>query len=133
MKVAISCPESRLLWANAQQLVGDDERATVRVLELIAETNRTGLASLQESFAARCWDEVASAAHRMAGSARMLGHDALIAALSELETAARQQHCELATALMPVIADALMRLDKAIEQAVRFDTGAEADTEAGDA
>ncbi|WP_027214383.1 Hpt domain-containing protein [Burkholderia sp. WSM2232] len=126
MKAAISCPDSRLLRANAQQLVGDDERAIKRVLELIAETNRTGLASLQQSLEAGCWAEVASAAHRMAGSARMLGHDALITALSELETAAREQHCELATALMPVVADALIRLDKAIEEAVRFDTGADA-------
>ncbi|MBW9106961.1 Hpt domain-containing protein [Paraburkholderia phenoliruptrix] len=124
MKAAISCPDSRLLRDNAEQLVGDDERAIKRMLELIAETNRTGLASLQESFKAGCWAEVASAAHRMAGSARMLGHDALIAALSELEMAGRERNRELATTLMPVVADALIHLDKAIEEAVRLDTGA---------
>jgi len=60
----------------------------------------------------------------MAGSARMLAHDALIAALSELEMAGREQNRELATTLMPVVADALIHLDKAIEEAVRLDTGA---------
>uniref|UniRef100_E1TGS7 Hpt domain protein n=1 Tax=Burkholderia sp. (strain CCGE1003) TaxID=640512 RepID=E1TGS7_BURSG len=124
MKAAISCPNSRLLRDNAQQLVGDDERAIKRMLELIAETNRTGLASLRESLEAACWAEVASAAHRMAGSARMLGHNALIAALSELEMAGRERNRELATTLMPVVADALIHLDKAIEEAVRLDTGA---------
>jgi len=124
MKATISCPDSRLLRDNAEQLVGEDERAIKRMLELIAETNRTGLASLQESLEAGCWAEVASAAHRMAGSARMLAHDALIAALSELEMAGREQNRELATTLMPVVADALIHLDKAIEEAVRLDTGA---------
>ncbi|WP_025599106.1 Hpt domain-containing protein [Burkholderia sp. WSM2230] len=124
MKAAISCPDSRLLRANAQELVGEDERAITRVLELIAETNRTTLVSLQQSFEAGCWDEVASAAHRMAGSARMLAHDALTAALSELEAAGRAHNRELATSQMPVIAEALASLDKSIEEALRCSTGA---------
>ncbi|AFT88876.1 hypothetical protein LMG9964_05860 [Paraburkholderia phenoliruptrix] len=124
MKAATFCPDSYFVNARARDLVGDDERAVRRLLELIAETNRSTLASLHQSFEAGRWGELASAAHRMAGSARMLGHDELLAVLSDLEAAARTQDRERATAHMPLIAEALARLGKSIEEALKDSTGA---------
>lgn len=123
MEKTLSSPDSRRLWAKAAELVGDDEHAIRRLLSLIAETNRTTLASLHESLGALCWQQVGSAAHRMAGSARMLDHDALITLLTELEAAARAPDTVRAAALVPVIADTLAGLDTSIEEALGFTAG----------
>lgn len=121
---AKTCADFAQLRAKAIELVGDDERAIKRLLELIAETNRTTLASLRENAEAALWELVSSAAHRIAGSARMLDCDALLTLLTQLEAAARGRNRELATALVPRVADALARLDASIETALRFTVGA---------
>lgn len=121
---AITCADFAQLRAKAIELVGDDERAIQRLLELIAETNRTTLASLRENAEAAFWEPVSSAAHRIAGSARMLDCHALLTLLTQLEAAARERNSELATALMPRVADALTLLDTSIEAALQFTVGA---------
>ncbi|CAD6557693.1 hypothetical protein LMG28727_06418 [Paraburkholderia kirstenboschensis] len=119
MKTEISCPDPRLLWGKALDLVGDDEHAAAHLLGLIADTNQTTLASLHEHLQVARWEGVGSAAHRIAGSARMLDCGALIALLTALEAAARAQNSELATALVPVVAEAVATLDKSIAEALR--------------
>lgn len=119
MNTEISCPDSRLLWEKALNLVGDDEHAAAHLLVLIADTNQTTLASLHEHFEVARWEGVGSAAHRIVGSARMLDCGALIALLTALEAAARAHYSELATALMPVVAEAVATLDKSIAKALR--------------
>lgn len=125
MEKTLSSPDPRRLWAKAAELVGDDEHAIRRLLSLIAETNRTTFASLHESLEALCWQQVGSAAHRIAGSARMVDHDALIALLTDLEAAARVPDTVRATALVPVIDDALAGLNASIEEALAFTAGRE--------
>ena len=125
MKAAIFCSDPRLLREKARELVGDDEHAIRRLLELIVETNRTTLTSLSEHLQAARWEGVGSAAHRIAGSARMLGCDALIALLTDLEAAARAQNSELATALLPVLTDALASIDRSIAHALAFTRAAQ--------
>lgn len=119
MNTEISCPDSRLLWQKALNLVGDDEHAAAHLLVLIADTNQTTLASLHEHFEVARWEGVGSAAHRIVGSARMLDCGALIALLTALEAAARAHYSELATALMPVVAEAVATLDKSIAKALK--------------
>ncbi|AXF18697.1 Hpt domain-containing protein [Paraburkholderia caledonica] len=119
MNTEISCPDSRLLWEKALNLVGDDEHAAAHLLVLIADTNQTTLASLHEHFEVARWEGVGSAAHRIVGSARMLDCGALIALLTALEAAARAHYSELATALMPVVAEAVATLDKSIAKALK--------------
>jgi HPt (histidine-containing phosphotransfer) domain-containing protein len=110
--------EAHALHAKALELAGDDPAIATRLLAMIADTNRTTLASLQDSIGALSWDEVASAAHRIAGSARLLGCGALIALLSELEAAAREREHAVVGKLMPLVADALATLKLAIDAAV---------------
>jgi HPt (histidine-containing phosphotransfer) domain-containing protein len=106
------------LRAKALELVGDDHTAARRLLEMIASTNRTTLASLRASAAAASWDGVASAAHRIAGAACLLACSELVALLSELEAAARKPDHAAAGKLLLLVADALTTLDGAIEAAV---------------
>lgn len=110
--------EARALSAKALELAGDDHAVARRLLEMIADTNRSALASLQESVASSSWDDVGSAAHRIAGSARLLACGELIALLVELEAAARERQHAVAGKLLPLVVDALTKLDVSIGAAV---------------
>lgn len=103
-------------WANvkALELTGGDAFSARRLLTLIVETNRAALAQLHAGFEAATWDSVSSAAHRIAGSARMLECDDLLALLIQLEAAARGREVGTVTALMRSVADALASLDASI-------------------
>nr|WKF59931.1 Virulence sensor protein BvgS [Paraburkholderia busanensis] len=106
------------LEAKALALTGGDACSARRLLALIVETNRAALAQLHAGFAAATWDSVSSAAHRIAGSARMLECDGLIALLTQLEAAARGREIGTVTALMRSVADALASLDASIDAAL---------------
>lgn len=110
--------EAHSLRAKALELAGDDHAVARRLLEMIADTNRTTLVSLQESVAAASWDEVAGAAHRIAGSARLLGCGELVALLVDLEAAARERQHAAAGQFVPLVVDALAQLDVSIDAAV---------------
>ena len=103
---------------KALELAGGDHVTARRLLEMIAQTNRTSLAALHDSFKAASWDSVGSAAHRIAGSARMLECHEGITLLIRLEAAARQRDIALATALLPRVADALGAFNVSIGQAL---------------
>ncbi|SIT45781.1 Hpt domain-containing protein [Paraburkholderia ribeironis] len=106
------------LRARALELAGDDRTVARRLLEMIAATNRSTLASLQASAAASSWNEVANAAHRIAGSARLLACGEMIVLLTELEAVAREPEHAAAGELLLLVADALAQLDGAIAAAV---------------
>lgn len=116
--------EAHALRAKALELAGDDHAVAQRLLEMIAETNRTTLASLQNSVASS-WDGVAGAAHRIAGSARLLACGELIALLTELEAAARERERVAACKLLPLVVDALAKLNASIDAAVAASFGTE--------
>lgn len=119
MNYALSAGESHALREKALELAGDDHVTARLLLEMIVETNRTTLATLRDSFESACWDSVASAAHRIAGSARMLECDELIAWLTQLEAAMRERDITRAAALLPRVVNALGELDVSIETALR--------------
>jgi HPt (histidine-containing phosphotransfer) domain-containing protein len=103
---------------KALELAGGDQVTARRLLEMIAQTNRTSLAALHDSFRAASWDSVGSAAHRIAGSARMLECHEGITLLTRLEAAARKRDIVLAAALLPRVADALGEFDTSIGKAL---------------
>ena len=106
------------LRAKALELAGDDQAIAKRLLEMIADTNRTTLAALRDSLAAASWDDVASVAHRIAGSARLLACGELIALLTRLEAAAREREYAVASTLLPLVVDAVAQLNVSIANAV---------------
>jgi HPt (histidine-containing phosphotransfer) domain-containing protein len=118
MMLTMPTYDARALHAKALELACDDRRVAMRLLEMIAETNRTTLASLQESVAASSWDAVAGAAHRIAGSARLLDCGELITLLAAIEAAARERQQPVVGKLMPLLVDALASLKLLIDAAV---------------
>jgi HPt (histidine-containing phosphotransfer) domain-containing protein len=118
MNHSLPLAEARALREKALELAGDDQAIARRLLEMIADTNRTTLASLQASGTASSWDDVASSAHRIAGSARLLARDELTALLIELEAAAHERKPGVAGPLVQQLADALAKLDASIDAAL---------------
>ncbi|MFM0508942.1 Hpt domain-containing protein [Paraburkholderia sp. RL17-373-BIF-A] len=110
--------DAHLLWQKALDLACGDHATAGRLLEMISQTNRTTLDSLCEGSEVACWDSVGSAAHRIAGSARMLECHDLIALLIQLETAARAHDIAAATAVLPCVIDAIEELDVSIAKAL---------------
>ena len=114
MTDTMRCGEPHRLHVKALELTGDDHACARRLLELITETNRTTLMALRDSVETAEWDCVGSAAHRIAGSARMFDCSDLLALLTQLETAAREREAAVATTLLPRVAEAVASLDRSI-------------------
>ncbi|HEY4296510.1 MAG TPA: Hpt domain-containing protein [Paraburkholderia sp.] len=121
----MSLCEAHSFREKALELTGNDHPTAQRLLAMIAETNRTTLASLQASIAASAWDGVAGAAHRIAGSARLLACADLIALLTELEARARERERAAACKLLVLVVDALAKFEASIHAAVGGIVGTE--------
>lgn len=118
MTHALPSGQPSILYAKALELAGHDHVTAARLLKLIVDTNQSTLALLRDSFARTSWDVLGSAAHRLAGSARMLECHELLALLEQLEAVARKQELALVTALLPCVVDALESLDASIQKAL---------------
>lgn len=110
--------DPNLLWERALDLACGDHAMAGRLLEMIVRTNRTTLDSLRESCETASWEEVGSAAHRIAGSARMLERDDLLAMLTQLEAAACKRDVTQASAVIPRVIEALAKLETLIGTAL---------------
>ncbi len=115
---ALAPSERQSFRAKVLELACDDAPTARQLLQLILDTNRATFALLRDSFDAASWDMVGSAAHRIAGSARMLDCNGLIALLRRLETAARERDVALANALLPLVVKALGSLDSSVQEAL---------------
>jgi len=104
--------------AIAAELAGGDLRVARRLLEMIVETNRTTLVLLRDSVDAKAWDLAANAAHRLAGSARMLECDNLVTLINELEAAARAQQDVLVSALLSQVVGAVTEFEISVKLAL---------------
>ncbi|SIO71429.1 Hpt domain-containing protein [Burkholderia sp. GAS332] len=116
--IALAPGERVSLRTKVLELACGDDVTAVRLLHLIIDTNRTTLTQLCDKLKAGSWEEVSSAAHRIAGSARMLDCFGLIALLTRLEAAAREREAALATALLSLVVDALESLDVSMQEAL---------------
>jgi HPt (histidine-containing phosphotransfer) domain-containing protein len=107
------------LLAVAVELAGGDQTVACRLLHMIVETNQATLALLRDSVHAESWDNAASAAHRLAGSARILECEDFAGLVSELETAARAHQGVLATTLLPHVIGAATEFEASIRTVLR--------------
>ncbi|MFM0341063.1 Hpt domain-containing protein [Paraburkholderia fungorum] len=115
---ALAPSERQSFCAKVLELACDDAGTARHLLQLILDTNRPTFTLLLDSFDAESWDMVGSAAHRIAGSARLLDCKALIALLIRLETATREREVALAKALLPLVVNALESLDVSVQEAL---------------
>lgn len=118
MNHSMSSEAASSFLAIAVDLAGGDQAVARRLLEMIVETNRKTLVLLWESAAASGWDNVASAAHRLAGSGRMLECDDLVVLINELEAAARSHKEVLTSTLLPHVTSALAEFEASIRLAL---------------
>lgn len=114
--VAIAASEHHALGAKLNELACDDEAVALRLIRLLIDTNGMTLAALRNACAAVSWEEVAGAAHRLAGSARMLDCFGMIALLVRLEAAAHEREIALARAILQVVANTIDSLDVSLRE-----------------
>lgn len=112
--IALTQEELASLHTNLLELACDDQNTASQLLHLIIETNRSGLTTLRTSYDTELWDGVRSAAHQMAGSARILNCHGLISLLKRLEVASQERQRELITALMRVLTGTLESLESSM-------------------
>lgn len=114
--VAVATSERQTLHAKIDELACRDEAIAQHFIRLLIDTNISTLAMLRDAFSTLSWDGIGSAAHRLAGSARMLDCAAMIAVLSRLEAVAHERELALARALLQVVADTVDSLDASLHE-----------------
>lgn len=112
--IALTREEPASFHTNLLELACDDRNTASQLLRLIIETNRSGLATLRANYDSALWEGVRSAAHQMAGSARILNCHGLISLLKRLEIASQERQRELITALMRVVVGTLESLESSL-------------------
>ncbi|HZZ11221.1 MAG TPA: Hpt domain-containing protein [Paraburkholderia sp.] len=112
---AVSRSEHDQLGAKVLELACGDVPTAAHLLDLILDTNRSTVAAMRHAFGLAQWDALASAAHRVAGSARMLDCHGLTALLMRLEAAARDRQTALAGAVLAIVVVSLERLDASLQ------------------
>ena len=114
--ITLTTSECQTLKTKVEELTCGDLAVTQHFVRLLIDTNAATLSTLHDAFSTLSWDAMASAAHRMAGSARMLDCTGLIAFLVRLERAAREREQELARAIVQVVGDTVDRLEFALRE-----------------
>lgn len=113
---ALTAIKPQTLNAKILELACDDHAIGQQFIRLLIDTNRITLSVLHDAFNIASWDAVVSAAHRIAGSARMLDCADLINLLVQLEAAARQREADLARMLLQAVANIIDALDAALQE-----------------
>jgi HPt (histidine-containing phosphotransfer) domain-containing protein len=112
---AVSASELGLLDTKLDELSLGDSAVAQRYIRLLVDTNETTLVVLRDAVRASSWNRIASAAHRLAGSMRLLDCNGMVDLLIRLEAAARVQDAALVGALFPVVVRSLDYLDSALD------------------
>lgn len=109
---AIPASEWPMMRARLCELSGGDVAIAQRFVRLLIDTNASTIAALCDAVGASLWDAVRSAAHRLNGAMRVLDCWAMVALMSRLELAARQQEQSLVGTMLPVVVDSIECLDR---------------------
>jgi HPt (histidine-containing phosphotransfer) domain-containing protein len=113
--VAIAASERRELNTKIHELSCGDAAIAQHFIRLLIDTNQMTLAALHDAVGASSWEGVASAAHRIAGSMRMLDCVDMVAFLMRLEATAHERDAVLARAILAVVANSLEHLNTSLE------------------
>lgn len=112
--VALGTSELRALGDAIHELACGDVDMEHHFMRLLIDTNRTTLAALCDAVRHSSWDQMCSAAHKLAGSMRMLDCTNSLAVLVQFETMARQHQRDHVLTVLPVIIDSVGNLESAL-------------------
>lgn len=103
--------DQRALARKVHELAAGDVAVAREFIRILTDTNRTTLATLREALHAGSWSEAASAAHRINGSARLIGFRRLVGQTAQMESAAAAGDATRAAALIASVEADVERLD----------------------
>lgn len=99
------------LARKVHELSAGDVAVAREFTRILTDTNRAALATLREALHAGAWSEAASAAHRINGSARLIGFRRLVEQTVQMESAAAAGDATRAATLIGSVEDDVERLD----------------------
>ncbi|MDT8839812.1 Hpt domain-containing protein [Paraburkholderia fungorum] len=112
--VALTTSELRALGNAIHELACGDVDMAHHFMRLLIDTNRTTLTALCDAVHRSSWDQMCSAAHKLAGSMRMLDCTNSLAVLAQFETMARRHQRDHVLAVLPAIIDLVGNLESAL-------------------
>ncbi len=92
------------MLATLKTMTGNDPQALAEIVATLIEANRQDSERLQLAFQQQQLERVASLAHRLLGSARMVQHQALIALCSRLQKVSTLTVAERSDAIVGCVA-----------------------------
>jgi HPt (histidine-containing phosphotransfer) domain-containing protein len=114
--LAVSTSERCLLRAKLDELSFGDSAIAQRYIRLLIDTNETTFLILRDAVDGASWHRIESAAHRIAGSMRLLDCNGMVDLLMRLEAAARAHDVALVRTLFSVAARSIDYLDTALAE-----------------
>ncbi|CAG4885915.1 Hpt domain-containing protein [Paraburkholderia saeva] len=103
------------LARKVQELAAGDAGLAREFVRILIDTNRATLETLREALNAGSWKVAASAAHRINGSARLIGFEELVERTVQLESAATARHAPRAAALFAAVEQDVGNLETWLE------------------
>ena len=103
--------DRRALARKVQELAAGDVAVAREFIRILTDTNQATLATLREALHTGSWSGAASAAHRINGSARLIGFRKLVAQTLQMESAASAGDAARAAVLFESVKHDVERLD----------------------
>jgi HPt (histidine-containing phosphotransfer) domain-containing protein len=103
--------DQHTLAAKVHELAAGDTAVAREFIRILIDTNHTTLVTLRESLRTGAWREATSAAHRINGSARLIGFEALVERTLQLEAAAAAQDAPRAAMLFSSVEGDVERVE----------------------
>ncbi|CAG4898612.1 Hpt domain-containing protein [Paraburkholderia gardini] len=109
------------LARKVHELAAGDVAVARELVRILTDTNCTTLATLREALHTGSWSEAASAAHRINGSARLIGFRKLVEQTSQMEFAAAAGDAARAAVLFASVEHDVERMDTWLANLPRAD------------
>nr|WP_272893491.1 ATP-binding protein [Duffyella gerundensis] len=103
-RTPLPLPQESGVLATLKTMTGNDPQALAEIVATLIEANRQDSERLQQAFQQQQLERVASLAHRLLGSARMVQHQALIALCSRLQKVSTLTVAERSNAIVGCVA-----------------------------
>jgi len=111
---AAPIPDKAALAQQLGALVDDDPSVVTELVASLLDTNQSDLRDFRQACAARRWPDARACAHRIKGTAHMVGAPALVALSQRIELLAQHEQGDTVAALASLYVPAVQRLSQTL-------------------
>jgi len=107
-------PTESEIESQIGQLVDGDAAIMAELIASLLDTNQTDLRDLRQACESRCWSTACVSAHRIKGTAHLVGAASLAALSQSMEAYAKKDHADAVLALAALYLPAVARLSQTL-------------------